>query len=250
MKFPDEKNKTNNKNVHFNSLQNFFELIKNNFYTLVKLNFLYSLSYLPIILLLLLISEKHAPLPLKLLLIFMCVIPLGPTTIGMFKIIFDLLMRKPVFLFSDFLDAVRQNWREGLILCTLDFSIAVIISIELPFFFNMMLGDAFGIILLIFSILFSLTVFFSNCYLLVMIPALDTSFLNKIKNAFLVSMLGTLNNIFILFCTSLIFTVIILLFPLSLIFYSLFIPVLLGSTIMLSTWPLIKKWCIPPEVHD
>lgn len=228
----------------------FIKLIRYEFYTLVKLNFLYALFWLPLAILFALLPEKYPPLQLKLFLIALFTLPLGPATVGMIKILYDLMTRRPIFLFSDFMDAVKQNWREGLILGLIDFGLSILIFIELPFFYNMMLDDAFGIILFIFSVLFSITVLFSNYYLLVMIPMLDTTFFKKLKNAFLVSMLGMIRNFLILFFSVLIIAPVWLFFPLSIVVLILFVPVLIGLIILYNTWPLIEKWCVDMEAQS
>ena len=89
----------------------FFELYFRKFVKLVELNLLYLLFCIP-------------------------VITIGPATAAMTKITRCYTLEKPVFLFSDFWDAFKENFKQGLAVGLIQLFFLVCIAVAFVFYFR------------------------------------------------------------------------------------------------------------------
>lgn len=199
----------------------FFELYFRKFWKLLQLNLIYVLFCIPIV-------------------------TIGPATAAMTKIVHCFTEEKPVFLFSDFWDAFKANFKQGFVVGLLDLLLTFCIFQAFLFYWQKTLESSMYWILIGIVLMFTLIFIFANFYIYLMMATVNLKVLYMIKNAFLLSFLGVRTNFLTLIFTGILVVPCILWFPLT-------IPlmlVLLYSTVTMITvfnsFQYIYKYMIKP----
>ncbi len=199
----------------------FFELYFRKFWKLITLNLIYILFCIPII-------------------------TIGPATTAMALVLKNYSLERPVFLFSDFFDAFKKNFKQSFLLGIINALLLFLVYVSFSYYsynssFNWMYLIPFGIITCLAFILIMM-----GFYLYIMIPVLDMKFKPMIKNSFLLSIVGIKSNLLTMLFVGIITFLMIILFPISL----LIVPILYFSTIWFiiafNTYPVIEKFVISP----
>ncbi len=186
----------------------FFEVYFRKFGKLIQLNLIYVLFCIPII-------------------------TIGPATVAMTKIARCFIEEKPVFLFSDFWDAFKSNFKQGLVIGLLDGLVTYCIIVAYIFYFQQALANNLYWLLLGVMTAFTLIFVFANFYIYLMTATVNLKVLHLIKNAFLLAFLGMKTNFITFFFTALLVVPTVLFFPLT-------IPVML--VILYSTVTMITAF--------
>ncbi|WMJ23128.1 DUF624 domain-containing protein [Paludicola sp. MB14-C6] len=157
----------------------FFDLYFRKFGSLIKLNLIFILFCLPIF-------------------------TIGPATAGMMKVIRYYNEGKPVFLFSDFWDAFKQNFGQSFLMSIVNGIIASACYTSLVFYYGKMLNSwGYAIPLGIIAIL-SVLFIMMNFYTYLLIVTVDLKFIALLKNAFSMIILGIKSNFFTIIFTGLV----------------------------------------------
>ncbi|MGI5959464.1 MAG: YesL family protein [Massiliimalia sp.] len=199
----------------------FFELYFRKFWKLITLNLMYVLFCIPII-------------------------TIGPATAAMSKILRDFSMERSVFLWSDFVEAFKKNFKQGLAMEIIDI-LVFFVAITSCVFYSRWAGQN-KVMYVPFVIVGAILIVavMMNYFIFVMIPTLDMKLKAMIRNAFLLSILALKTNV----CT-LIFT---LLFSFAVFFYLpaaiILVPTIyfstLGFIIVFNSYQYLEKYIIQP----
>lgn len=169
----------------------FFDLYFRKFWNLVRLNLLFILFCIPIV-------------------------TIGPATAAMMKIVRYYNEGKPVFLFSDFLDAFKQNFLQSFLVSIIN---AILITGCFQGFIYYMVkfysGNALYIIPVIILVVLSIIIIFSNFYIFLVIVTVDLKLIGVIKNAVMFMFIGAKTNFLTFIFTSIVAVPCFLLFPFS-----------------------------------
>lgn len=221
----------------------FFILYFRKFWDLAKLNLLYFvcciLFYIPVLIVLLGGGFGSWVYYVSILPIILT----GPFTAGFMHVLRDFTRERPAFIWSDFKDAARQNWKQAVS----SMAIAVCGTGFLVFIFNFYHSNLkfhsvfyFPIVLVI---LFGLLFLFMHYYVFVMLVTFDLSLKNIYKNAMIFAFLGLGRNLLITVCIAAVMIITFLLPILS--FLLIFITLsTVGFLISFAVWPLVKKYLI------
>lgn len=202
----------------------FFELFFRKFSKLVSLNFIYLLFCLPIV-------------------------TIGPATVAMMKILKDMSLEKPIFLWSDYVDTFKKNFKQGFIVGLINLILSILIFIASNFYITKIQSGSgnFFYFPLTITLFISIMLLMMNFYLLLMISVVDLKLIPMIKNSLSLAILGIKSNIFTVFF---IVTIII-----SLGFIPLILTIILSTTIIFSligfivafnSYQYIEKFVIQP----
>ena len=192
---------------------------------------------------------KSYVMPIPLILLF-------PFIPGLAYVTRNYVREEHAFVFSDFKDAVKGNWKFFLVNGLITYVCYFIISLAVRFYSNMM-GDnnimtiPFGI-----SLLFALLFLFAQFYIPIMAITFELKFREIYKNAFIFAILGLWRNFLlvivlgvVIFC-GVFFAAYI---PLVQILAFLFVIFLGFSTLMYSinfvVYPLIEKYLLKPYLE-
>lgn len=150
----------------------FFDIYFRKFWSLVLLNLLYILFCLPII-------------------------TIGPATAAMTKILRNYAREEHAFLWSDFWDTFKSNFKTGLIVGIINLFAVLVLWFDYASYINMQASSivrsgALAVLLLTATILL-----FMNYYIYVLMVTFNLTFKQLIKNAFIFAWVGFFKNILI-----------------------------------------------------
>lgn len=180
---------------------------------------------------------------------FLLLFTFGPTHCGAVYIFRQIVRGEPVFLWADFKDTIRKNWKQGLLLGILDLLFLALIVYDI-FFFYANLGSFLASVLFWASIFIGIFYLMMRMYIYLMCVTFDLKTFKLLKNALIFSLLGFKRNILALLGIALTigvnFLLLVIWFPLGFI-----APFILTVGIILfmmtyAAWPKIKEIMVDP----
>ncbi len=187
------------------------------------------------------------------------VITNGLSKVGITSVARSIVREKHSFLFEDFLETVKKNWKQALVLGIINTISMVLLAIDLWYFWNYLAYDftIFGLIGLALAFLLTVCTTFMKYYIWTLTITFDLSIKQLIKNSFHFVFLNLWRNILISVVMGIIYAA---LFVLSLINAYLFIvaaiilifvvPGFKSALIQTNTFPAIKKYIIDPYYEE
>jgi uncharacterized membrane protein YesL len=199
----------------------FFDIFFRKFTQLIKLNLLYLLFCIPIV-------------------------TVGPATAALMKICLCYTQGKPVFLFSDFWDAFKSNFKQGFFAGILSILIAYVLYKSLLFHYAQTFLNGLYWIPLILTILLAVVFIFASCYVYIMMVSINVSFFALIKNSVLMAVIGAKSNWFTMFFGALVLLPSLLFFPFSIPVLLLLTFSLTGLIIAFNSFQYVYTYLIKP----
>lgn len=199
----------------------FFEIFFRKMFNLVKLNLLFLLFCIPIV-------------------------TIGPATAAMMKIARYYIEAKPVFLFSDFFDAFKENFKQGIVMGFLSLAVFLLSFISLRFYYLESIGNNWYLIPLAVIGFVSLVALFSSFYTYLLICTVNLKMIAIIKNAVMYAFIGLKSNICTLFFTALIAIPSVVLIPYTIIIILLISFSLCSLIICFNSFQYVYKYTIKP----
>ncbi|WP_077534589.1 YesL family protein [Massiliimalia massiliensis] len=199
----------------------FFELYFRKFWKLITLNLIYILFCIPIV-------------------------TIGPATAAMTYILKNYTMERPVFLWSDFLEAFKKNWKQGFVMGLIDLVVLVLSYVAYQFYFAQLDSSNFFYVPLVLVLSIGFIVALASMYMFIMIPVLDMKFKPMLKNAFLLSIVGIKTNLLTTLFVVLISVLMFLFFPITIL---LIIPLYFTTVWFIMTYnsfQYVEKYIIDP----
>ena len=198
----------------------FFQIYFRKFWNLLLLNMLYVVFCIP-------------------------VVTIGPATAGLTKVLRNYAREEHAFLWGDFIEAFKKNFKQSLLYSLLDFVILGILILDL-----LSVGNVPNKILMTLSlaaILFSLTVYiFMRYYVYNMMVTFHLTLWQLLKNAFIFCWTGFFRNLFLTAILALItyflgfyLNITLLIFVLFFLYFTF-----CGLLINFMINPMIKKYMI------
>lgn len=236
----------------------FFEMFGRKFWKLFELNFLYFLSFLPVIgaavLYLVLSSQLGTILAAACLVLFAVII--GPATAAHTKILKNFVMEKPTFLAHDFFRTFRSEFKHSCIVGILDCLLVCCISAAFYVYPRLIEQTGNKVFYVFFAITLSIGVIglLMNFYIFPMLVSTNLSLKNVLKNSLALSVVALKTNIVTLLIVSAVVAVyaVVLMFvnirySMILLFLLPFLPASwLGLVIVFQSYPIIQKYIINP----
>ncbi len=236
----------------------FFEIFGRKFWKLFELNFLYFLSFLPVIgaavLYLVLSSQLGTILAAACLVLFAVII--GPATAAHTKILKNFVMEKPTFLAHDFFRTFRSEFKHSCIVGILDCLLVCCISAAFYVYPRLIEQTGNKVFYVFFAITLSIGVIglLMNFYIFPMLVSTNLSLKNVLKNSLALSVVALKTNIVTLLIVSAVVAVyaVVLIFvnirySMILLFLLPFLPASwLGLVIVFQSYPIIQKYIINP----
>lgn len=226
----------------------FFSILGRKFFDLMKLNLLFCIPVALIFFFTLLVA-KITPYTY---LIFSPLILLFPFFAGLTIVTRNYAKEEHAFILSDFVDAVKENWKKFLADGVICYALGVLFSISIPYYISM---SAHGVMYLIAAAVccscFLLFVF-SQYYVPVMIVTFDLGLGQILKNSLIFSILGIWRNLLVTFVIAVFAFAIYcsqimpLTITIAVIFAVLLMFSLISFLINFTVYPLVKKMMIDP----
>lgn len=171
----------------------------------------------------------------------------GPANVAMTKISRYYVEGKIVMLFSDFNDAFKQNFKQGLARGMFN-ATSLLLFYHSTLFYSEKLnaeGSTIYWILTCCVLCISITLLFASYYSGLLIVSVNLPFTAIIKNSLIFSSLGLKNNFIITICAGIILVPVLLFFPLT-VLTLLIVPSLVSLIIVFNTYQYVYKYAMKP----
>lgn len=224
----------------------FFELYFRKFWKLCELSLLYSLFCIPFFIPSVLVVLFCSNQPILGLISMIPLAGIAIPTVGFTFILRNFARQEHAFLWMDFKDTIKSNWKQALIFGIIDFVVAYLAYISITFYNQQISVNQLFIIPFAITIFIAIVYAFMQFYIPVMIITFDLSLKQIFKNAFIFAFAGLGRNILI----SLVLGIILLLCyisPLACILLPVIGIATFGFVVLFNVWPLIKKFMIYEE---
>lgn len=233
----------------------FFEITGRKFWRLAGLNFLYFLFFIPLMLILPVISYVSSAgigIALIVLLLLTFAFTIGPATAGMVKVLRCFLIEKHTYICRDFFRGFRSNFKYASVIGFIDCIVALsaFAAVRVYPALAHQLGTVLLYVPLVFTYSFALLVIMMNYYIYLMLVATSLSLKNLIKNSFMLAFVAIKRN---LFTTLLLFFIIIAMFGtfiFALPFFMVIVPfypaAFIGLVASFRSYPVIQEYVINP----
>lgn len=186
-----------------NRFELFFTVLKVRFWKLIQLNLLYSIFWIPTFILLyvqgVVSYETKEPLSiLFFLLLIPCFLIAGPATAGVTYVIRDWSRDEHAWLFSDFKDAWKENWKESLLIMLINGLALLIFYVNVVFYRQMAMEKLGFLVLYYFIMVMGFIYLMMNMFIFPMLVTYKLKVRQIIKNAFIFAIAELPRNILML----------------------------------------------------
>lgn len=201
----------------------FFELFSRKFWQLFQINMLYMLFCIPIV-------------------------TIGPATAAMTQIMRKYVLEQPIFMFSEFWNAFKKNFKQALIIGIFDVLFIILFAYSFIFYNSALALESTtqNTILMAVTTASAIMVSILHFYIYPQIVALNLKLPAIIKNSLLLTILGLKSNVVTLVVSAFLVITMVLLFPYS-VFALPFLPAAWISFLgVFNSYPVIQKHIITP----
>lgn len=178
----------------------------------------------------------------------------GPVRAGVTYLLRNMFRAKPVMILSDFWDALKRNLKQSLAVGVLDLLIIAVLIYDIVFFYM-----NYNVSLLM-TAMFFLTLWMIVLYVVMrhyiwlMLVTFEIKITKIFKNALRFTVVGLKRNVMILlgtlFTAALEYSLLLIYFPLGVIFPFVILPSLVMMIGIYGAFPVIKKWMIDPYYEE
>lgn len=199
----------------------FLEIYFRKFWKLIQLNILYLIFCIPIV-------------------------TIGPATAAMMKIARNYSQERNAFLYSDFFDAFKSNFKQGLIMGLISTVVFGILGISLNYYYSLM-KESPVFVIFNFIMMFAFVVFaLMQFYIYLMMVSAKLSVKNIFKNSLIFALSQLKPNIIMAITSIVTLGLIYLFFPLSILIVPFLPLAFLALVISFNAFPIIRKYVIQP----
>lgn len=178
----------------------------------------------------------------------------GPVMVGSSYIMRNIVRQEHVFIFHDFMYAIKRNLKQAILFGIADIAIIFLLAYDIVLynlnFSQSMLTAVMFFIMLCIAVLY----FFMRMYIYTMMLTFDLSIKKLLKNALFFSVLGIKRNICALLgiaaVTVVTFMLMSIVLPLGIIIPFVFLFAFLVYTTTYCAYPVIHKYMIAPYYKD
>jgi len=231
------------------SLFLFFELYFRKFWKLVQINLLFFISCIPFLIPFILVSYF---LGKNVLLDYLSALPIVGIAViysGFTFILRNFAREENAFLWLDFKDTIKSNWRQSIIIGVIDFAAFIILHFSINFYFLQVKTNILFIIPLFLCVFIAMVIIFMQYYLFVMLITFSLTMKQLLRNAAIFSLAGLGRNVLITLFLGLLI-LLLYIFPIALVLLPFILISTLGFVINFNVWPLVKKFMIKSEESD
>lgn len=234
----------------------FFELYFRKFGRLMYINLLYALFMLPSIALAVL-GFMFIPGTLSFLGVLFGIALMGPPTCGFTYLLRQLSVERPVFIWHDFVEHMKKNFKQSLLFSVLDSVVLSVVALTLHLSMLQFNDGVFQYVLLVFYLAVAIVILNMHYYIYPMMITLDLRIPQLIKNALLLTLAAIKTNLITTFwmlalvILPLLFIDQTIVFSFAVIFFPLFYVSLIGFIVVFNSFPHIKRLLVDPyyEAH-
>lgn len=166
---------------------------------------------------------------------------------------------EPIFAFSDFLDAVKENCKQALVLGVIDYCATVFFVVMFKFFVKNMESSPIFVLFFIVSCIFALYFLFMQWYLFLFTVTFELTIPEILKNSVIFSLVNIKSNFLVTFITAVIAFLVALSFELietpifsgiSIVLLVLIAFAFIQFTANFAVWPKVYELMIAPYEQE
>lgn len=227
----------------------FFELYFRKFWKIIEANLLFFVFCLPFLVLSFLLLIGFGKNPGASYLAFLPLIGIAVVVPGFTFLMRNFVREESVFLWSDFIDTIRKNWKQALAVGVVDYVAYFVLSVAIRFYSQQVKTNSLSMIPLILCLMVAMLLIFMQYYLFPMLITFTLTTRQLFKNALLFSVAGLLRNLFLTILIGLMALANYIVWPLLFL-----IPFLglgtVGFLILFTVWPKIENLMIPKPAEE
>lgn len=247
----------------------FFDIYFRKFWDLIKVNLLYFISILiffvpaSLILIPLFTNFKetvgnlfltyqsggtHFSLPNPWLILYALPIGLaGPATAGFTYIMRNFAREEHAFLWSDYKDTIKANWKQALAVGLLQIVVSTLLVFSISYYYQSSHAHLVFLLPFVFTMIVSLLFLFMQYYVYVLIITFRLTLLQVFRNALIFAFLGLGRNFLITIFSAVALLLTFYFVPLAVVFLPMITLSTIGLIINFAVWPIIQKYMIDPN---
>ncbi|HHY83145.1 MAG TPA: DUF624 domain-containing protein [Clostridiales bacterium] len=171
----------------------FFTVLSIRFWQLIQLNLLYSIFWIPTYFLLqahaiMFVETKDFNSAAFFLMLIPCLVITGPATAGVTYVIRNWARDEHAWVWSDFKDAWKANWKQSLLMMLINGVVIYLFSINLRFYYINSANNGLFFYLFCFMIMLSIMYAMMNMFIFPMMVTYKLNLRQIIRNAFILTM--------------------------------------------------------------
>lgn len=169
----------------------------------------------------------------------------GPAVCGFMKVLRNIACRRPVFIWSDYWRAFRQNFKQGALMGVLDMFVIVALSFAIPMYSNMAALNSTLNIPFIICVVTAFIFMMMHFYVYLLMVSTNLTIWQILKDSLYLTAIEIKTSIVNLLTTVVVVLAFIVLFPWS-IFTIVIFPSFLGLLYAFNCFPAIRQHVIKP----
>ena len=222
----------------------FFEIYGRRMWTLMALNIIYFVIFIPLVIGWWLVGKFESYTPLLLGLI--TGVLFGPSTVAMSKICRNYSQERNAFVFADFFDTFKKNIKQGMAMGIIDTIFIAGFSVALPSYLTWSETQSFMYVPFVLTISFMIVFFMMHFYIYLMIASTTLPLIKILRNAFFLVPLGLKASIFTFLNWFWVVGLVVLLYPYSIFVVPVWPLSFLCFVTAFNCYPVIRKFVIQP----
>ncbi len=131
-------------------------------------------------------------------LVLLPLVLLGPVLAGIVRVTRDFVREEPVFLFSDFMDTIKKNWKQSLVISFVFYLVSVIIVNAVSIYYSFINNGWLYLIAFAASLMLGYIFISMHFYILLMQVTLKLGLKQIYKNAFFFSIICLFRNLLLI----------------------------------------------------
>lgn len=199
----------------------FFEIYFSKFWKLIQLNLLYLICCIPIV-------------------------TFGPATAALTKVLKNYSQERHAFLYSDFFEAFRKNFKQSFFIGLIDVVLIVAFYFSIPYYAGVAMGKSSFTILFSISLCIMLTIIMMHFFIYLMIVSTTLKLSDILKNSLILAISEMKKNAITLLIAIAVIAPLYLFFPYSIFVIPFFPFSFLGLVICFNSYPIVRKVVIQP----
>ncbi len=228
----------------------FWEILFRKFWKVIQTNLFYALFLVPMVLSFVLYvmwgNESTFGTIITVIAFAISAAIAGTATAGLTYIMRNYAREQHAFLFSDFWDAMKNNWKQASVTGIVQMLASVIVYYSTNFYYANIPNSKIYFIPFGLSLMIGILLLFSSYYVYLLMITIDLKLIPLYKNALIMSILGLKTNLITTFFVALIAIPTILFMPITIVLIVLIVPALIQLIVCFNSFQYIKKYCIDP----
>ena len=224
----------------------FWELFGGHFGKLIKLNLMYFVFCIPLFALVMSVMGFFGGFKKIYLLLAIPSVIIGPATAALMKVARNFAQERPCFVFHTFNDAMKKNFRQGIIMGIIDVVFVLGFLIGVPMYANWAKANTIMYVPYAICLICMLMFLMMHFYIYLMICSTTLNLKQILKNSFFLVSLGLKESLWTLLAVAFIVVGIVLFIPYTLIVIPLLPMSMIAFIESFNCFPVIRKHVIQP----